>query len=111
MKIFGLQFGEAARVTVPEKAEVHDGISSREAAKWILETMGDVPIVTDDGGEASLKEAFTQADIELALDDRGWLVGGKRMAGELDPLSRQVQVNKSRYYWLRDPLVQQAVRL
>jgi len=111
MKIFGLQFGEATRVEAPEKAEVHDGISSREAAKWILETMGDMPIVTDDGGEASLKEAFTQADIELALDDRGWLVGGKRMAGELDPLSRQVQVNKSRYYWLRDPLVQQAVRL
>lgn len=58
-----------------------------------------------------IREAFTQADIELALDDRGWLVGGKRMAGELDPLSRQVQVNRSRYYWLRDPLVKQAVRL
>jgi hypothetical protein len=61
--------------------------------------------------EQGLNEAFTQADIELALDDRGWLVGGKRMAGELDPLSRQVQVNKSRYYWLRDPLAKQAVRL
>lgn len=58
-----------------------------------------------------INEAFTQADIELALDDRGWLIGGKRMAGELDPLSRQVQVNKSRYYWLRDPLIKQAVRL
>ena len=58
-----------------------------------------------------LKEAFTQADIELALDDRGWMVGGKRMAGELDPLSRQVQVNRARYYWLRDPLAKQAVRL
>jgi len=58
-----------------------------------------------------ISEAFTQADIELALDDRGWLVGGKRMAGELDPLSRQVQVNRARYYWLRDPLAKQAVRL
>jgi hypothetical protein len=58
-----------------------------------------------------ISEAFTQADIELALDDRGWLVGGKKMAGELDPLSRTVQINKSRYYWLRDPLVHQAVRL
>ncbi len=58
-----------------------------------------------------MSEAFTQADIELALDDRGWLVGGKRMMGELDPLSRQVQVNRSRYYWLRDPLAKQAVRL
>ncbi len=58
-----------------------------------------------------LREAYTQADIELALDDRGWLVGGKAKAGELDPLSRQVQINKSRYYWLRDPLAHQAVRL
>jgi hypothetical protein len=58
-----------------------------------------------------IKEAFTQADIELALDDRGWLVGGKRMAGELDPMSRQVQVNRSRYYAIRDPLAKQAVRL
>jgi hypothetical protein len=58
-----------------------------------------------------IAEAFTQADIELALDDRGWLVGGKKMAGELDPISRTVQVNKSRYYWLRDPLAHQAVRL
>lgn len=58
-----------------------------------------------------LNEAYTQADIELALDDRGWLVGGKKMAGELDPLSRTVQINKSRYYWLRDPLFRQAVRL
>lgn len=58
-----------------------------------------------------LREAYTQADIELALDDRGWLVGGKAKAGELDPLSRTVQINKSRYYWLRDPLAHQAVRL
>lgn len=58
-----------------------------------------------------LKEAFTQADIELALDDRGWLVGGKRMMGELDPLSRAVAINRARYYWLKNPLAKQAVRL
>lgn len=58
-----------------------------------------------------IDEAFTQADIELALDDRGWLVGGKRMAGELDPMSRITQVNRGRYYWLRDPLAKQSVRL
>jgi hypothetical protein len=62
-------------------------------------------------GIPEIAEAFTQADIELALDDRGWLVGGKKMTGELDPISRTVQVNKSRYYWLRDPLAKQAVRL
>lgn len=73
-------------------------ITVREAA-GVLMTIPDIA------------EAYTQADIELALDDRGWLVGGKKMAGELDPLSRTVQVNKSRYYWLRDPLAKQAVRL
>jgi hypothetical protein len=111
MKIFGLQFGEAARAAAPERGETREGISSREAAQWITDTMGDLLVNDGDGNQVPLREAFTQADIELALDDRGWLVGGKRMAGELDPLSRQVQVNKSRYYWLRDPLVQQAVRL
>jgi hypothetical protein len=82
-------------------------ISNTRAAQWVFENMGGVEVY--DG--VSLNEAFTQADIELALDDRGWLVGGKRMAGELDPLSRQVQVNRNRYYWLRDPLAKQAVRL
>lgn len=109
MKIFGYEFGEAARAEAP-KADP-GGVSSREAAKWVLEVMGDVLVKNDEGQEVTLKEAYTQADIELAFDDRGWLVGGKRMAGELDPMSRQVQVNKSRYYWLRDPLVKQAVRL
>lgn len=79
------------------------GLSTSEAAHAAYEWL--------QSNEPTLAEAFTQADIELALDDRGWLVGGKRMAGELDPLSRQVQVNRSRYYWLRDPLVKQAVRL
>lgn len=74
------------------------------------EALGLVKTRTNAKGEL-ISEAFTQADIELALDDRGWLVGGKRQMGELDPLSRMVQVNRSRYYWLRDPLVKQAVRL
>lgn len=81
------------------------GMTVREAAGFIHN------LLKSDPDTEQVAEAFTQADIELALDDRGWLVGGKRMAGELDPLSRQVQVNKSRYYWLRDPLVKQAVRL
>jgi len=97
-------YGESARASAPASS----GVSTSEAAHWIMETLGNVPI---GDGDITIREAFTQADIELALDDRGWLVGGKRMAGELDPLSRQTQVNKSRYYWLRDPLAHQAVRL
>lgn len=86
-----------------------EALYNAQAAKWFLETFGSETY--DDQTGQTFQEAFTQADIELALDDRGWLVGGKRMAGELDPLSRQVQVNRSRYYWLRDPLAKQAVRL
>jgi len=58
-----------------------------------------------------LREAYTQADIELTLDDKGWLVGGQKVASELDPISRTATINKCRFYWLRDPLVHQAVRL
>ena len=83
-------------------------ISARDAASWILEYLGDEEVA--DG--VKLREAYTQADVELALDDRGWNVsGGKRMPGELDPITRASQVNRSRYYWLRDPLCKQAVRL
>jgi hypothetical protein len=84
-----------------------EGVTVSDMAKFVIENFGNEQL--EDG--TPLREAFTQADIELALDDRGWLVGGKRMMGELDPLSRQVQVNRSRYYWLRDPLAKQAVRL
>jgi hypothetical protein len=83
-------------------------ISARDASAWIMEHLGDIEV--EDG--KTLKEAYTQADVELALDDRGWNVsGGKRMPGELDPITRASQVNRSRYYWLRDPLCKQAVRL
>ena len=59
-----------------------------------------------------LREAFTRADIELALDDRGWLVPGRQWtAADLDAQTRTTLVAKSRLYWLRDPLMHQAVRL
>jgi hypothetical protein len=60
-----------------------------------------------------LSEAFTSAELELALDDRGWVTGafGKANAAELDGQSRMVAVQKSRTYWQRDPLAKQAVRL
>jgi len=59
-----------------------------------------------------LREAFTRADIELALDDRGWLVPGRQWtAADLDAGTRTTLVAKARLYWLRDPLMKQAVRL
>ena len=59
-----------------------------------------------------IREAFTRADIELALDDRGWLVPGRQWtAADLDAQTRTTLVAKARLYWLRDPLMKQAVRL
>jgi hypothetical protein len=59
-----------------------------------------------------LQEAYTRADIELALDDRGWIVPGRQWtAADLDTTTRTTLVAKSRLYWNRDPLAKQAVRL
>jgi hypothetical protein len=58
-----------------------------------------------------LKEAYTRADIELALDDRGWLNPSGRVISEMDAQTRSTLVNKSRLYWGRDPMAKQAVRL
>lgn len=59
-----------------------------------------------------LNESFTRADIELALDDRGWLAPGRQWtAADLDAQTRTTLVAKARLYWLRDPLMKQAVRL
>ena len=59
-----------------------------------------------------IREAFTRADIELALDDRGWLVPGRQWtAADLDAQTRTTLVAKARLYWLRDPMMKQAVRL
>ena len=64
------------------------------------------------GNVPELREAFTRADIELALDDRGWLVPGRQWtSADLDAQTRTVLVAKARLYWLRDPLMKQAVRL
>jgi hypothetical protein len=58
-----------------------------------------------------LNEAYTRADIELALDDRGWLTPAGRVISEMDGQTRHTLLNKSRLYWARDPLAKQAVRL
>lgn len=59
-----------------------------------------------------IAEAFTRADIELALDDRGWLTPGRGWtSADLDNQTRTSLVAKSRLYWSRDPLAKQAVRI
>jgi len=57
------------------------------------------------------QESFTRADIELALDDRGWLTPNARTFKELDPATRNIKIAQSRMYWTADPLAKQAVRL
>jgi len=56
---------------------------------------------------------LTLADIELGLEDIGWIrVGtGGREQTDLQPWERKVLVQRSRVYYQRDPLVTQAVRL
>lgn len=95
----GLTESIAAATSEPTYA----GMNVSETAHFVHEFLRE--------NSPEIAEAFTQADIELALDDRGWMIGGKRMAGELDPLSRQVAVNRARYYRMKDPLAKQAVRL
>jgi hypothetical protein len=59
-----------------------------------------------------ISESFTRADLELALDDRGWINPmSQNSIGEMDPASRKILVTRARMYWSRDPLAHQAVRL
>lgn len=62
-----------------------------------------------------MNESFSRADLELALDDRGWinLNASNYLAntGDADPTTRKFLVTRSRMYWHRDPLAHQAVRL
>lgn len=62
--------------------------------------------------EPSIVEAgLTRADLELALEDRGWIRLGTVPSGDLDPVSRTAVVERARLYWHKDPLCKQAVRL
>lgn len=58
-----------------------------------------------------LRESLSQADVELALEDRGWINFGQRNFSELTREQRISLVERSRFYYLRDPLAKQAVRL
>lgn len=58
-----------------------------------------------------IAEAFTQAEIELAIDDRGWIGGTPTINGDYTIQARHVAVGRSRRYWRDDPLAKQAIRL
>jgi hypothetical protein len=60
-----------------------------------------------------LSESFSRADIELALDDKGWLNTSKLsgLATEDEDQVRIMNVAKSRLYWRKDPLSKQSVRI
>lgn len=73
--------------------------SSRELSEVLLDAIPE------------LKESLTQADIELALDDRGWLGFGQPLPGDFDQRTRKTIVERSRLFWFTDPLAKQAVRL
>ena len=59
-----------------------------------------------------VREAFSPADLTLALEDRGWISPMNGKGGyELNPVKRQEVVAMSRAYWHSDPLAKQAVRV
>jgi len=58
-----------------------------------------------------IAEAFTQAEIELAIDDRGWIGGTPTLSSDVTPQARQVVLGRARRYWRDDPLAKQAVRV
>lgn len=80
--------------------EVKGNFTAREMADFIYSTF------------PQLAEAYTSAELELALDDRGWLTSGRQStSSDIDAQSRALLVHKSRMYWAHDPLMKQAVRL
>lgn len=55
---------------------------------------------------------LSQADFELALEDRGWLSFAPGERGcDLDPRRRNDMITRCRLFWRADPLAKQAVRL
>jgi hypothetical protein len=90
--------------------------NKRKTRKPVAEVAAPISSVRDIAAQLmtipELAEAFTQADIELALDDRGWQSStGAYILGDFDTQTRNMLVSKSRLYWKRDPLSHQAVRL
>jgi hypothetical protein len=104
MEFIALNIGSLDIVeATAQRQEIAEAASNKveisELAGLLLETVPE------------LREAYTRADIELALDDRGWLNSKAYLSAETDPMTRQLTVGKSRLYWQKDPLAKQAVRL
>lgn len=89
------------------KTAVTEVTSPPVSAAQIVEALFSVPEIRQELEQ----ESFTRADIELALDDRGWLTPNARTFQELDPATRNIKISQSRMYWVADPLAKQAVRL
>lgn len=85
-------------------SEVH---SPEFSTRQLVEALFAIPEIRQELEQ----ESFTRADIELALDDRGWLTPNARTFQELDPATRNIKISQSRMYWTADPLAKQAVRL
>lgn len=75
----------------------------RSAYDMILASLASEPEIAEAG--------LTRLDLELALEDRGFIKLGSIGAGEIDQVSRETMVERARLYWHRDPLCKQAVRL
>lgn len=81
------------------KSNSIDGMSPRQVAALLCEAIPD------------LKEVISQAELELAVDDRGWIGGPHKLAGEMDERTRLQRIAESRVYWRCEPLSKQGVRL
>jgi hypothetical protein len=84
----------------------------RESVATPREVVGVSQIVDQLMTMPEINEAFTRADIELAIDDRGWEnFTNTRSLTDNDPALRTSIIQRSRLYWQRDPLAKQSVRL
>ena len=61
--------------------------------------------------EQMLKEALTDAEKALSLEDAGYIKLGSGNSLEMDGATRSRNVKRSRYYYNFDPLASQAIRL
>ena len=82
-------------------AEAIDEAAINSAFSTIVDSLMETPEIRE--------AALSRADIELALEDQGWVRLGK--SAEMDSVSRRAVVERARLYWHRDPLAKQAVRL
>lgn len=92
------------RKTLPRKSRktsVSEGPNSHQLAEAIFKAIPE------------LSEVLSQADVELAIEDRGWIGTGMGQLGGADllPHTRKILIQKSRLAWRTDPLAKQAVRV